>query len=196
MSVENIGLLLIVAYLGWWLYSVINKKQKKDSGSEKIELISGKDGKIIKMIIPTNAISLPKKETMTEEDFLRGAKMTFHVVSNAFAKGRKKELKDFLAPKVYDTFIKAIEMREAKKNSVDFSLICLSSAKVLKKAQDLTEVTVKFVSEQINLLKNEKGEVIEGDPMAVATVEDIWTFKRKGHDNWIITATKSGGANA
>lgn len=196
MSVENIGLLLIVAYLGWWLYSVINKKQKKDSGSEKIELISGKDGKIIKMIIPTNAISLPKKETMTEEDFLRGAKMTFHVVSNAFAKGRKKELKDFLAPKVYDTFIKAIEMREAKKNSVDFSLICLSSAKVLKKAQDLTEVTVKFVSEQINLLKNEKGEVIEGDPMTVATVEDIWTFKRKGHDNWIITATKSGGANA
>lgn len=196
MSVENIGLLLIVAYLGWWLYSVINKKQKKESGSEKIELISGKDGKIIKMIIPTNAISLPKKETMTEEDFLRGAKMTFHVVSNAFAKGRKKELKDFLAPKVYDTFIKAIEMREAKKNSVDFSLICLSSAKVLKKAQDLTEVTVKFVSEQINLLKNEKGEVIEGDPMTVATVEDIWTFKRKGHDNWIITATKSGGANA
>lgn len=196
MSIENIGLLLIVAYLGWWLYSVINKKQKKETNPEKIELISGQDGKIIKMVIPTNSISLPKKEVMTEEDFLRGAKMTFHVVSNAFAKGRKKELKDFLAPKVYDTFVKAIETREAQKNSVDFSLICLSSAKVLKKAQDLKEVTVEFVSEQINLLKNEKGEVIEGDPMTVATVEDIWTFKRNGHDNWIITATKSGVAHA
>ncbi len=196
MSVENIGLLLIVAYLGWWLYSVINKKQKKEPNSEKIELISGKDGKIIKMIIPTNALMQQKKETLSEEDFLRGAKMTFHVVSNAFAKGRKKELKDFLAPKVYETFVKAIETREAKKNSVDFSLVCLSSAKVLKKAQDLKEVTVEFISEQINLLKNEKGEVIEGDPMTVATVEDVWTFKRKGHDNWIITATKSGVEHA
>ncbi len=196
MSVENIGLLLIVAYLGWWLYSVINKKQKKEPNSEKIELISGKDGKIIKMIIPTNALVQQKKETLSEEDFLRGAKMTFHVVSNAFAKGRKKELKDFLAPKVYETFVKAIETREAKKNSVDFSLVCLSSAKVLKKAQDLKEVTVEFISEQINLLKNEKGEVIEGDPMTVATVEDVWTFKRKGHDNWIITATKSGVEHA
>ena len=92
MSVENIGLLLIVAYLGWWLYSVINKKQKKEPNSEKIEMISGKDGKIIKMIIPTNALMQQKKETLSEEDFLRGAKMTFHVVSNAFAKGRKKEL--------------------------------------------------------------------------------------------------------
>ena len=196
MSVENIGLLLIVAYLGWWLYSVINKKQKKEPNSEKIELISGKDGKIIKTIIPTNALMQQKKETLSEEDFLRGAKMTFHVVSNAFAKGRKKELKDFLAPKVYETFVKAIETREAKKNSVDFSLVCLSSAKVLKKAQDLKEVTVEFISEQINLLKNEKGEVIEGDPMTVATVEDVWTFKRKGHDNWIITATKSGVEHA
>lgn len=196
MSIENIGLLLIAAYLGWWLYNVINKKQKNETNPEKIELISGQDGKIIKMVIPANSIPLPKKEAMTEEDFLRGAKMTFHVVSNAFAKGRKKELKDFLAPKVYDTFVKAIETREAQKNSVDFSLICLSSAKVLKKAQDLKEVTVEFVSEQINLLKNEKGEVIEGDPMTVAIVEDIWTFKRNGYDNWIITATKSGVAHA
>ena len=83
-----------------------------------------------------------------------------------------------MAPKVYETFVKAIETREAKKNSVDFSLVCLSSAKVLKKAQDLKEVTVEFISEQINLLKNEKGEVIEGDPMTVATVEDVWTFNR------------------
>lgn len=196
MSIENIGLLLIVAYLGWWLYNVINKKQKNETNPEKIALISGQDGKIIKMVIPTDSIPLPKKEAMTEEDFLRGAKMTFHVVSNAFAKGRRKELKDFLAPKVYDTFVKAIETREAQKNSVDFSLICLSSAKVLKKAQDLKEVTVEFVSEQINLLKNEKGEVIEGDPMTVAIVEDIWTFKRNGYDNWIITATKSGVAHA
>lgn len=196
MSVENIGLLFIVAYLGWWLYSVINKKQKKETNKDNIELISNKDGKIIKLVIPTNAISLPKKEMLTEEDFLRGAKMSFHVVSNAFAKGKKKELKDFLAPKVYDTFVKAIELREEKKNSVDFSLVCLSSAKILQKAQDLKEVTVEFISEQINLLKNEKGEVLEGDPMTVATVEDIWTFKRKGHDSWIITATKSGVEHA
>lgn len=192
MSPENIGLVLIVGYLGWWLYNVISKPEKKP---DQIEVVSGKNGKIIKMTIAPLK-SKEKEAAWNEDEFLNGAKIAFHIVSNAFANGKKKELKALLAPKVYDTFVKIIDQREAEKKKVDFSLICLSSTKILKKLDDAKEVTVEFISEQINLLKNEKGDVLEGDPMSVATVSDTWTFKKSKDDTWIISSTKSEAAHA
>lgn len=192
MTPENIGLILIVGYLGWWLYSTMGKESKE---SEKIEVISDKDGKIIKMRI-AKPIKAQKQSLWNEEEFLQGAKIAFHMISTAFAKGKKKELKPLLAPKVYSAFLKDIETREAEKMTMDFSLICLSSAKILKNAEAAKEVTVEFVSEQINILKNEAGKVLEGDPMNVAVVSDVWTFKKLHGDNWVLSATKSGVAHA
>lgn len=192
MTPENIGLVLIVGYLGWWLYSALNKEGKE---SEKIEIISDKDGKIIKMKL-AKPIKTKTPSLWNEEEFLQGAKIAFHMIATAFARGKKKELKSLLTPKVYNAFIKDIETRETKKMTMDFSLICLSSAKVLKKAETAKEVTVEFVSEQINILKNEAGTVLEGDPMNVAVVSDVWTFKKIQGDNWVLSSTKSGALHA
>ena len=60
-----------------------------------------------------------------------------------------------------------------------------------KKSKENDEVTVRFTTEQINLLKDEKGEVIEGDKMSISIMTDTWVFKKIGHDAWIITATES-----
>lgn len=192
MTPENIGLILIVAYLGWWLYSALGKEQKE---TEKIEVISGEDGKIIRMKI---ASPQTKKieNSWNEDEFLQGAKIAFHMIVTAFAKGKKKELKPLLDSKVYDIFIKDIDLRSANKQVIDFSLICLSSAKILKKAETTKEVTVEFISEQINILKNEAGKVLEGDPMNVAKVSDVWTFKKQSGDTWVVSSTKSEVAHA
>ena len=53
-------------------------------------------------------------------------------------------------------------------------------------------VTVKFVSEQISALYDPAGELVEGDPQAVADVTDFWTFARDTRStdpNWILVAT-------
>lgn len=55
-------------------------------------------------------------------------------------------------------------------------------------------VTVKFVSEQVNVTRNRAGEVIDGDPVRVVTITDIWTFARdtRSRDpNWNLVATRS-----
>ena len=51
-----------------------------------------------------------------------------------------------------------------------------------------------FKTEQINLLKDEKGSVIEGDPMNISIMDDTWTFKKIGKESWIITDTQSRAA--
>ncbi len=55
-------------------------------------------------------------------------------------------------------------------------------------------VTVKFVSEQINVMTDEDGAEVDGDRNQVTTVTDLWTFARnmRSRDpNWTLVATQS-----
>ena len=59
---------------------------------------------------------------------------------------------------------------------------------------DEARVTVKFVSQQINVTKDQEGRIVDGDPSEVANITDIWTFARqvKSRDpNWVLIATDS-----
>ena len=55
-------------------------------------------------------------------------------------------------------------------------------------------LTLKFVTEQINVTRDDKGEVVDGDTTHVATVTDIWTFARNTRSrnpNWTLVATEA-----
>lgn len=186
MSLEQIGLILIIAFLAWRLFGAIGQSEEQSLTSNKT--------KSLKSV--TKKLTSSQQNVWNDDEFLTGAKIAFHMISSAFAQGKKRELKIMLAPQVYDTFLKDIETRENKKQSLDFSLICVNSAKILKKAEAAREVTVQFISEQINILKDENGEPIEGDPMSVSTMRDTWTFRKKKNDTWIVCATKSEASHA
>lgn len=186
MSLEQVGLILIIIFFGWRLFSAIAQEGDK------------RTPQLVNVVIkkPTSKQIAESKEVWNDDEFLTGAKIAFHMISSAFAQGKKKELKIMLAPDVYSTFLEDIEKREAQKQSLDFSLICVNSVKILKKAEAAKEVTVQFISEQINILKDEHGSAIEGDPMSVATMQDTWTFRKKKNDTWIVCATKSEATHA
>jgi predicted lipid-binding transport protein (Tim44 family) len=60
-------------------------------------------------------------------------------------------------------------------------------------ADDKVNVVVKFVSEQVNLLKDAQGEVLEGDENYVQKISDIWTFEKSLNpkiNNWVLCSTK------
>jgi predicted lipid-binding transport protein (Tim44 family) len=49
---------------------------------------------------------------------------------------------------------------------------------------------VKFVSEQINFVKNEKEELIEGDLSRVNILEDVWNLSKditSSSPNWLLS---------
>ena len=53
---------------------------------------------------------------------------------------------------------------------------------------------MKFVTEQIEVVRDAAGEVVSGNPSRVATVTDIWTFARNTRSrnpNWTLVATEA-----
>ena len=55
-------------------------------------------------------------------------------------------------------------------------------------------LTVKFLTEQVNVLRNAADEVIDGDPSSVDKINDVWTFERDMRmrdPNWQLVETSS-----
>ena len=132
----------------------------------------------------------------TPESFLEGAKTAFSWIVEAFAKGDTKSLRPLLNDDVFSNFSAAIEGRSTAGETLETALVGIKSAEILEaRIQSRAAfVTVKFVSEQVNVTRNSKGEVIDGDPVRVVTVTDIWTFARdtRSRDpNWSLVATRS-----
>ena len=53
---------------------------------------------------------------------------------------------------------------------------------------------VRFVSEQINFIKDKADEIIEGSKSQIESVTDIWTFERdlkSTKPNWVVVGTQS-----
>jgi predicted lipid-binding transport protein (Tim44 family) len=131
-----------------------------------------------------------------EDGFLEGAKGAFEMIVDAYAQGDRKTLRQLLANDVYGDFEAAIDERERQGQGLETTLVNIREADIVEaELQGRTAfVTVKFVSEQINALKDRTGQVIEGDTEHVADVTDIWTFARntKSRDpNWTLVATRS-----
>ncbi len=188
MTFETFALGLLAGFFIWRLYRAFDKKPKLPG--EKIRLVSKETGEVLEMqIIASEKKIVPSG--WDEKSFIVGAKFAFQKILSAFANCDLKTLKNSLSSDVYDVFERDILSRKAQKHQMDFSLICFDSADIIKKSEKNDEITVRFTTEQINLLKDEKGEVIEGDKMSISTMTDTWVFKKIGKDAWIITATES-----
>ncbi|MBK1667408.1 hypothetical protein CKO28_05110 [Rhodovibrio sodomensis] len=131
-----------------------------------------------------------------EDGFAEGAKGAFEMVVNAYAQGDRKTLRQLLANDVYGDFEQAIDEREKAGQTLETTLVNIREAEIIEaELQNRTAfVTVKFVSEQINVLKDAEGNVVEGDAEQVLDVTDIWTFARNTRSrdpNWTLVATRS-----
>jgi predicted lipid-binding transport protein (Tim44 family) len=129
--------------------------------------------------------------------FLEGASKAFEMVITAFAAGDVKTLRPLLARDVYEDFAGAIKAREEEKKTLETTFVGMRSAEITdaELRERTAYVTVTFTSEQINILKDEEGRILEGDPNGVATITDVWTFARntKSRDpNWTLIATDGG----
>jgi len=183
---------LVAGFFIWRLYKAFDKKPLRPT--DKIRLVSRDTGEVLEMQI-VQTIPPKTKESWDEKAFVAAAKFVFQKILTAFAGGDLKTLKNALAPDVYQVFEQDVLSRQQKKQKMDFSLICFDSAEILQKTPDHDEVTIRFQTEQINLLKDEKGQVLEGDDMRVSVMTDIWVFKQVGKEAWIVTATQSQAAS-
>lgn len=128
--------------------------------------------------------------------FVVGARGAFEMIIGAFAQADVKALRPLLANEVYDDFSGAIKEREENKETLETTLIGITSAEIIEAEmqQKTAFVTVKFVSEQVNVTRDIEGRIVDGDPNHVAKVTDLWTFARNTRSrdpNWALVATRS-----
>lgn len=128
--------------------------------------------------------------------FLDGARGAFEMIVSAYAQGDTATLRPLLSDEVYDNFTQAIRARAQAKHTHETTLVGIKSAEIVEARMDgrTAVVVVRFVSEQINVTRDAGGSVVDGDPQAIATVTDVWTFSRntRARDpNWLLVATST-----
>lgn len=163
------------------------------SAGETAEMAAGAKGTPLEAGLTQIAVADPN---FTPQGFLDGAKVAFEMIVQAFAKGDRKALRQLLNDAVFESFSAAIKAREDAKQSHQTTLVGVKSVDIIEARMEgrTALVTVKFVSEQINVTRDKDGRVTEGDPNHVAEITDIWTFARntRAHDpNWTLVETRS-----
>ena len=131
-----------------------------------------------------------------EKTFIKGAEAAYEIIINAFAKGDRKTLKPLLTKELFKNFEGVINDRNSKKISSEMTFIGIKETKILDidSKDTFYKVKTKFVSEIVNCLKNDKGEVIEGKPEEIKLVTDVWVFEKdlKNSDpTWYLTELSS-----
>ncbi len=134
--------------------------------------------------------------TFEPAGFVSGARKAFEMVVAAFATGNRDQLRTLLSNEVFDNFSAAIDSREKNGETLESKLVRIASADIVDaELRDRTAfVTVKFVTEQINVTRDKAGNVVEGDPAQASDVTDIWTFARNTQSrdpNWTLVETRS-----
>lgn len=131
-----------------------------------------------------------------KERFLTGAKRAFEIIICAFSQGDTETLENLVSPQLIKKFQEIIEDRRAQGITAETDLIGFEQAEIVNADVDEennAKITVKFISEQVNLLRNKDNEVIQGDENFIQNITDIWTFERcltSVNPNWLLVSTK------
>jgi len=134
--------------------------------------------------------------SFSPDQFVAGARAAFEIIVAAFAAGDTNALRPLLSGEVLDKFGSAIAARAKANETLQTTLVGLTSSDIIEadlRGRDAV-VTVKFVSEQINVTRDSESRIVDGDPSTVSTVTDIWTFSRNTRSqdpNWALIATGS-----
>lgn len=127
--------------------------------------------------------------------FVQGARQAFEMIVLAYAQNDTKTLRPLLSDEVYERFAAAIRQRQDSKETLETSLVGFEKSEIVNAAMNGSEarVTVKFVTEQINVTRNGEGLITDGNPNEVTRVTDVWTFARdtnSSNPNWLLVATE------
>lgn len=126
-------------------------------------------------------------------EFLSGARIAFEMVLSAYAAGDRETLKPLLSEEVFHNFEQSIIERERAGEKMEVSLVSLTvEPREAYMVGRTAHVTVKFVSEQISVVRDQNEEVLERSPQTEVT--DVWTFARdtrSRNPNWTLVATGS-----
>lgn len=111
--------------------------------------------------------------------FLEGAEQAFRIIVTAFSTGDRATLKPLLTPETLHAFEAAIAAHEERGETQRTEIRAIQSATIEQAALagTIADITVRFVSDQVNMTLGADGHVLSGTD-AVTEIVDVWTFQR------------------
>jgi predicted lipid-binding transport protein (Tim44 family) len=130
--------------------------------------------------------------------FAGGARSAFSTIVESFARGDTAGLRPLLDPPTFASFEAEIRARAGRREKRETTLIGFEASDIAaaELQGDDALVTVRFISEQIQVTRDAEGQIVDGNPNEVVKAVDLWTFRRntKASDpNWVLTKTDSEG---
>ena len=134
--------------------------------------------------------------TFSPDSFLAGARSAFAMIIGAYAAGDSRALRPLLSDAVYGPFAAAIDARTRQGERLETQLQAIRKADIIDAGQtgSVAHVTVRFTTEQINVVKDAQDRIIDGTPGQATEIIDEWTFSRdvrSPNPNWELVATRS-----
>ncbi len=111
--------------------------------------------------------------------FLDGAEAAFRIIVTAFTAGDRATLRPLLTAETFAAFDTAAAAREARGETQRTEIRDIQSATIEQAALagSVADITVRFVSDQVNLTTGPDGQPLAGTD-AVTEIVDVWTFQR------------------
>jgi predicted lipid-binding transport protein (Tim44 family) len=130
------------------------------------------------------------------KEFLAGARGAFEMIVEAYSTGDKNVLRPLLAADVFEGFAGAIDQRRDAGQSLETQLMAIRSADLVEAELrgSTARIGIRFTSEQVNVIRDGSGKVLEGDPGTAEEVVDLWTFERdtrSADPNWTLVETRT-----
>jgi predicted lipid-binding transport protein (Tim44 family) len=204
---------MIAAFLVLRLRSILGKRQGFERGPEAVTPLRPADAQrpvldAVAESVPTRTLPDPASPTgqvlarmqqvdpaFTPQGFLGGAEAAFRIIVTAFAAGDRVTLRSLLSDDTYQAFEGAISGRETAAETQRTEIRAIAAASI--ESADLRDrhasVTVRFVSDQVNLTTGPTGEPVNGTD-AVTEITDLWTFERElatPDPTWRLVAARS-----
>ena len=84
-----------------------------------------------------------------------------------------------------------VHRRIKKSQNLDITIIGIKNAEIISAnlKSNVANISVRFKSEQVQVLKDLKGKIVEGDNNQILTIDEIWSFSKnlKNNDpNWTL----------
>ena len=128
--------------------------------------------------------------------FVSGAKMAYEIILMAFEKGDVEKLKNLLERKVLTSFKSVIEKRRKDGYIVEAKFIGMRDIRIINASfsqkTKIADVTLSFKSEVTTVVKDGKGNIIEGHPDDIKKQKDTWVFTKNLSEKtpiWLLKST-------
>ena len=194
---------IIAVFLVYRLKGILGQNSEGNEQNNKTDIGEKDFNNVVKLGNKKSHINQTKinKETIykddpnfNEKEFLKGAQNFFEMVIDCFVKGDLKNIEMYIDDKLIKNFQLVIDERLQEKESLKINIIKMLSVQIkdVKKLKNFLRVSVLFESEQIKVLKDSKGKIIDGDQKNSILVKDLWTFERKIQSkdlNWMLVET-------